>query len=532
MSLSARPNKLLSSQQTKASIMTLISLERAQKLDLLIHLIGNLTQSLVLCGPEGIGKTTLLQALESSKKDVWTICWLKGASSLSFESIQETMLQDLIKLEPVLASMSLADVMNHFAQKSGKIVLIVDDAGLLVPGLISALIRYANSNSTLRLVLALTHDELHVKNSTDKEIDDCHFIEIPPLTEKQCMTFLQNLSGQKRAAITYNAISEKLVENLYRETHGIPGKIVNELPNLSQYQARPGSYLGLIGLVSVLVALGAVYFFRNQTKSTDVDFVAETPSPVVVEKPLRRIEINVPVLSGSDGDEADNSASAFSVAPDDAGQPLSGREPQLIREYQEKPVAEETTDSDLGTTALAEPPQIEVVEETPVHDESIQQAVTEPMKPSPAPVATAAPAEDKPTSVKITAEDAEKPSEETSNRPPDTQEPATVEAEPQSPPPPAIVAAKPETDAVWLDKQVGTHYTLQLMVLSSAQAVKRLQSQHPSLRSQLKALKRSEDGKYVVVYGSYPSKALALQAKKSMPKEFRKAWIRPFKDLR
>ena len=46
----------------------LITLERFQKLDLLIHLITNLKSSLVLCGPKGIGKTRLLTELKISKK--------------------------------------------------------------------------------------------------------------------------------------------------------------------------------------------------------------------------------------------------------------------------------------------------------------------------------------------------------------------------------------------------------------------------------------------------------------------------------
>ena len=42
---------------TRAEESSLITLERSQKLDLLIHLITNLRQSLVICGPNGIGKT-------------------------------------------------------------------------------------------------------------------------------------------------------------------------------------------------------------------------------------------------------------------------------------------------------------------------------------------------------------------------------------------------------------------------------------------------------------------------------------------
>ena len=71
---------------------SLITIERSQKLDLLIHLISNLRQSLVICGPYGIGKTTLLDELEVRKKELWSMLKIQASSNLSLESIQDKLL--------------------------------------------------------------------------------------------------------------------------------------------------------------------------------------------------------------------------------------------------------------------------------------------------------------------------------------------------------------------------------------------------------------------------------------------------------
>ena len=67
----------------------LITQERTQQLELLIHLISNSKQALVICGPEGIGKSTLLKVLQEHKTEPWLYCLVQGNADLSFEKIQE-----------------------------------------------------------------------------------------------------------------------------------------------------------------------------------------------------------------------------------------------------------------------------------------------------------------------------------------------------------------------------------------------------------------------------------------------------------
>jgi len=158
----------------------LITLERSQKLDLLLHLLANLQQSLIVCGPEGIGKTTLLETVRQNRKDMWEVVLLPASPDSSFESLINDLLRGLNIAKA--SAFDLSALRDKCARQ--KVVLLIDDAGNLVPGLMTMLIEFADSLLGLRLVLAMNHDQFHIKSGTDKLVEECHFIELPPLSKK------------------------------------------------------------------------------------------------------------------------------------------------------------------------------------------------------------------------------------------------------------------------------------------------------------------------------------------------------------
>ena len=75
---------LLNYQENRA-ISSFIPQDRTRKLELLIHLITHSKQALIICGPDGIGKSTLLNALQDYKNDSWQYCLILGNSELHFD---------------------------------------------------------------------------------------------------------------------------------------------------------------------------------------------------------------------------------------------------------------------------------------------------------------------------------------------------------------------------------------------------------------------------------------------------------------
>ncbi len=255
-----------SRNNTNSSSYPLITKERTQKLDLLKHLIANLTHSVVICGPEGIGKSQLLKIFQQSTAQSCLVCWIQGSTKLNFAGIQDSLITTISNSLPDLKSQSLATALDRIHSRGAKVVLVADDAGFLVPGLIEKIIAYSNEHPALRVVLALTHNELYLKSTTDPALEDCYLVEIPPFSQQQCEDYLEYLSTLPRARIDFNAINEDKTGEVFRETHGVPGRILAALPEpvvkKSIDYSNPILLVSVLGLI--LLALGIQWWSSHQ----------------------------------------------------------------------------------------------------------------------------------------------------------------------------------------------------------------------------------------------------------------------------
>ena len=270
-------NKPLADQKNR-HMQSLMTQERTRKLELLIHLLANSRQALVVCGPEGIGKSTFLTVLQARKIDSWLYCPVKGTVKLTIETIQKQLVQ-AIKQDNRhnLTLNALSGAFRGLEKQHKKIILMIDEAGQLAPGLINTLIDYAANNPVLRVVFVLTHEELEAKYSSDNALDAGHLIEIPPLSERQCGEFLQHLATKSRLPVAFNEIDDTLIAAVYLETQGIPGLMVVKLPALDE--AIPGNHSLWILVAAVLgliaIALGTQWFSASEYN------LKRTPAPVV-----------------------------------------------------------------------------------------------------------------------------------------------------------------------------------------------------------------------------------------------------------
>jgi DamX protein len=296
--------------QINKPAQSLITKERTQKLDLLIHLLSNLTQALVVCGPEGIGKTTLLKILQERNTESWRYCLIQGNAAVSFEAIQEQLLRSQSAQPSSAAS-------GRPAGQYKQVVLVIDDAGALVPGLITAIIQYAAASPVLKVVFALTHDELQVKRVSDRAIDDCHVIEIPSLSEKQCGDFLQHLSTLPYANVSFNAIGDNMVAHIYRETHGVPGRIIDKISGLSA-GTKPGGKLKRVLVLAVAsafaIAVGIQWLISSKDSTSKatafVEQKANSPE-AAPPKPETQIMLPLPPAKEDGGQDSSRQFSAF-----------------------------------------------------------------------------------------------------------------------------------------------------------------------------------------------------------------------------
>ncbi|MBE0469649.1 MAG: hypothetical protein IBX55_09120, partial [Methyloprofundus sp.] len=253
-------------------VVNLLSVEREQKLDLLMHLITNLQQPLILQGALGVGKTTLLLAVESRKADSADIFLLNLVWEASFESIQ-TQLVEFIKHVRKIECGSLSDALEAYAQQELQLVLLIDDANQLVSGLMATLIDYAGKYRALRLVFALTPEEYKEKSQLEKIKASCHLVVLPALNIRQCEAFIRLLLEQATSIYTIKDIDSAFVDELYQETRGNPGKISAVIKSANKRRLANSSMLTLI-VAAVFICSAFVSVFLWQA--------AEQESPRLV----------------------------------------------------------------------------------------------------------------------------------------------------------------------------------------------------------------------------------------------------------
>ncbi len=499
----------------------LITIERSQKLDLLIHLISNLKKSLVICGSSGIGKTTLLNELKTRKKEDWFITDIQASANLSIETFQHQLLRFLIVHYSGYESLDdLSSTLSALEAHHQKVVVIIDNASALTPGVITALIQFAMVNECLRIVFSLTHDELEIKKNSDRIIDECHYIDLPPLTQRQSGIFLQNLSTNPAVAISLTDINQSSIEKLYQETHGIPGKIISELPTLKNMN-RIGStqWMGAIIVGAVILTAGVGYLLVDKKDSkqdvmivkeskgliqtgVNKDNVFEKTSPPNYQKksttPIKheKLEINK---------QWDNKKKERNPEQKNEKPPL------IINTEANKKLQKENI-----IEVLELPKQDKIFAEPPLALTTPEVDKQEPKK-----------AELK-VSLLNKKDIVEKKGVSDSKKP--TKKIALITASLNNK---DKNTSSNKDDTAWVLKQPKANYTIQLMVLSSRQSAIQFLEKNRKLKNKLKFFKLNKQGKskYVLIYGSFKDTLSVSKGIQFLPKKIKKPWVRKFSQI-
>ena len=472
-----------------------LSPERRQKFDLLVHLLVNLDQPLFISGPDGIGKTTLLNQLQLRSLDGWRICMIEGSEELSFEAIQQKLARSLgmeSGNEPELRAR-----LDFLGGHEEIAVVVVEDAGRLIPGVLDALCRFALRYPALRVVAALRPDDIHVKGSTDPwAVEEAHIIEMPPLTEAQSQAFLRNLWLHLGKTVEPEG---KEAAEIYRLSHGIPANIrryaldrLAKEPVQWQWAMAKPVYGSLAAALLVVVG---IMLWQQQTSETEAN---PAPVPPVTEPGNNKVG---PVTA------PENRVKSLEPAP-------LARLPSL--------------DSSDGSRLDS---KVRAVEEKNIHAEQ---------EPSSEPVLSSAPlvsrGQSEPQALKATAK-AQVVEQEASAA---AEQAMVVSAEDHSTEPTSssklepVPQRLPETlqDASWLLEQPPLSYTLQIAAfdkLTDLQAFARKYSRLQPLAFYRK--KRKGKDWYPLLYGVFSSLNDANHARKQLPAGLKQPWLRRLRSV-
>jgi len=525
----------------------LLSAERAQRLDLLLHLISNLNDSLIVCGADGIGKSTVLRLVEERKLPTWSVCSISATAGLTFQRIQERLLQTIVD-DPQHANFEEVDILlkgklAQFALNSRYLILLLDDAGALMPGVLTRVCAFAESFGRLRLVFSMTADHLQLMVASDPVIDNCQVIEIPPLTEQQTEEFLRNLSGKPSGVIPFQAINSHLVQKVYRESHGVPGELLALLPEISkdgdiQITGTPFSVVS--GLI-LLAAFGVGVFLWNNAREVDGNFNAAQFVSTNLDK--EKTPIDVPALSsksrktsidsvqirrreksgtGVPGLAANRSGtsleySSYIVELSDTHEVLDLSEQSAVEYLNidlsrgssaiEDITGEGDIEQHVRTNLHSVNPKIDDAVRLGLSDDE-QQAALIPDRSNSSEFATEKGVQSKSNDIREADENMEK----------------TVDVNNDS------IAGVKGVD--WILKQDGGRYTLQLVALQDVDDIHSFVKKYSTLDglALFRTTKKNQDW-YALIHGIYPTISVAKEKARSLPQALRKSWPRKLKSV-
>ena len=553
-------------------MLPLITKERTQKFDLLLHLIPNLKQHLIVSGASGIGKTLLLDMLYDRDSESWQCCFVQGSAELSFETIEAQLTKTMLRNQHE----SLNQALQDFKEQHKKIVLIIDDAGLLVSGLMTTLIDYATGQPALKLIFSLTPEARNNHRKTDKALDNCYLLEIPTLSKRQCAYFLRHLAAKPR---TYSAvpIDEKLLEKIYRDTKGIPARIMADFTKLSRENQNDYTKWLVIfaGLVILAIAInqGVRYFKEKPIENTPVlpveqiEQIEKTPvtqpekTPLATTESQTKVEQDI-VIPEFQLDIEKGIVSAPTNPPVETARVEKTPEPVPVIES-EKVESEKITEpekiapiADVAPVSIEPEPEkvaptVENIPE-PVKPEIIEpvKAITPPVisfpKIEPAkgvkiqalpekstinaiPIAVPEIKAVKEVKIepikKVEIKPIEKPVEIKKSEPPKIEPVQKIEPKVTKE---KVVVNDKKDKAETVVPPVAGQYSLQLITLSSDAAIQKFKKTHPALNKNFRVVKSNNAGqeRFALMYGGFANAEQAAKARQTLPIELANAFPR------
>ncbi len=547
---------------------------------------------LLLVGEAGVGKSTQLIQLLSRGAAALSFCAFKGRTGASFEAIAHAIRQqwgpataqrapgatEEEAADPAPEGSSLARILLSTARGTQRPVLVIDDAHLLTPAVLGALLRLRrevnrHSGNTMGIVLAgepVLNGLVNAAYGDDVPAERHAVIRLRPLTGSQTEAYLRHRL-QAAGAPDPDLLSGAVAETIQQESAGLPGRInpvanrhLQELasePSAETPARRTDAYAGSLaggphwvapaaaGAMGVLIgALVASLFFLAGDRSAHPD----EERPGEARDPVQTVPEPTP-LPAPDLPASREMPPAAAVTP--TRQPVPETPLPTVAFVPEglpwqRPLPEPVPPGEAGADLAPLPetddavapgtePAAGIADAQPLEDPSASTGA------SPAAEAGAGPGDEpalalsgvegseagrpdaEPSPPEPTAGDA--PPEIAEDAVPGRAEPTQAAAEP-APPEPAAGPLGPD----WVRQRPPEQFTIQVIAGADLEALQRF-ARRMAIETEVAwfRTRRGEQDWYALVTGQYPDLTSARAAASQLPVQVRRnePWIRTFRSV-
>lgn len=493
-----------------------------QRLDQLLHLSQYGNELLVVTAEEGIGKTTLLHQVMAHAMDNWRVVQLDATSIPDERKLVQQLCREFSVKYQNTAHAEILQALTHFLDgllhNAHQGVLLVDNAHLLQPTALKRLADLASRTGKdgkplLRVIVF--GEAILAENLKDPVLGELanmpmHQLELPPYSKEESILYILHRLSAARFADT-EPFTDAALQKICKEAGGNPARL-NQLshrllsdslpkqleaadsPFENKQLRRPAQLLA--GIVT-LSLLAAVLIYQSGLLEPDATSSRSEQESETVQAPLA-LPDNPPA------GETHTQAHGPTAAPTPLAQaPEAGSARTKPAE-----TAPEDEEPELALPPLTRVPSPETEPEAEPEPEMETEAPTHIATPTAAPAAKKVPPRAAPQPAPVVTKGAK---------------------------PPSLSSLPTHTDD-WIRRQAATAYTLQLIAGRQTSTLEKFITEHQLKGDeQLAFYQGTRDGApwYGLIYGVYPDKQAAIDARSRLPQQLRqlKPWVRNLGEL-
>lgn len=257
------------------------TVERQQRLDLILHLIPNSKQPILLRGPEQSGKSFFLKAFVQQNATEYAIFPLNL-------SLAENEADIYGELKQIFDADDKADKnpqsrLKAWSNISKTVLLLVEDVHALNKTLLSSLFDINNEYSCVRLILSSS------ENLGEAVEQQCQLIDLEPFSQKQTSDYARSKIEVKGVPFEGLAGVDDVV--LFIETGGLPGRINDVLEqmllnphvdNEQKFMTKKMAILFTVGIMLISISVISS-FWSEDVRPVQIKSEIATSKPKLTE---------------------------------------------------------------------------------------------------------------------------------------------------------------------------------------------------------------------------------------------------------